>query len=66
MVLSGDDDHFEDQRRRLRRARWRARSAAPGGPEWDAASAEIEELEREIYGPTRAPDPNDGEAPADA
>ena len=36
-------------RERLQRARWRARTAAFGGPEWDAASAEIEEIEAELF-----------------
>jgi hypothetical protein len=42
---------LEGLRQRLRRARWRTRTSAIGGPEWDAATAEIEELEAQIFGP---------------
>jgi hypothetical protein len=41
----------EGLRERLRRARWRTHTSAIGGPEWDAATAEIEELEAQIFGP---------------
>jgi len=35
-------------RLRLQRARWRLRTAAPGSPEWDAATEALEELERRL------------------
>ena len=36
---------IEDLQVRLQRARWRLRVAAYGGPEWEAATAGLEELE---------------------
>ncbi len=45
-----DESDLEQLRERLKRARWRARTASAGGPEWDAATAEIEELERDLFG----------------
>jgi hypothetical protein len=52
---------LDQLRERLRRARWRARTATPGGPEWDAATAEIDELELALYGTEPPPvDPDDG------
>jgi hypothetical protein len=38
-------DVTESLRLLLTRARWRLRTAAPGSPEWDAASTAVEELE---------------------
>jgi hypothetical protein len=38
---------LEDLRARIQRARWRVRTAAYGGPEWDAATAHLAELEEE-------------------
>jgi hypothetical protein len=40
---------------RLRRARVRVASASPGGPEFDAAMAGLEELEAHLAAAMRAP-----------
>jgi hypothetical protein len=48
----GDD--LDELRQRMQRARWRLRSAAQGGPEWDAASALVEEIESHLQAVVRA------------
>ena len=44
-------DDLDILRARLERARRRAAEAAPGSPDWDAAMAHIEDLERRIADP---------------
>jgi uncharacterized membrane protein YccC len=47
-------DDLDELRQRMQRARWRLRSAAQGGPEWDAASEHVEEIERNLRAAVRA------------
>ena len=41
-------NELEPLRELLTRARWRVRTAAPGSPEWDAASTAVDDLEHRL------------------
>jgi len=55
-------NELEPLRELLTRARWRVRTAAPGSPEWDAASTAVDDLEHRLASAKVGPSP-DGATP---
>ena len=55
--LSRVPNELEPLRELLTRARWRVRTAAPGSPEWDAASTAVDDLEHRLASAKRGGSP---------
>ncbi|MDQ2966278.1 MAG: hypothetical protein M3R57_10565 [Chloroflexota bacterium] len=48
MAANNNRQEIAELQERIRRARWRLRMASLGGPEWDAATELLGELELEL------------------